>query len=110
MTYRYRKKDTINAGDKLAEMSDIFKSRADAYGESYIAVGKVMSCLFPEGVRLETEDDFRRFHLFEWAVGKLVRYTSNWSAGGHADSIDDMAVYGAMLSIEDQLISERKDQ
>lgn len=104
MTYRYRDQNTPNAGHRLAEMAEIYKDRAGTYGECYITVGNVMAVLFPDGVVLKTEDDFRRFHLFEWAIGKIVRYTSNWENGGHKDSLDDAAVYLAILSNEDRLL------
>ncbi len=30
-------------------------------------------------------------------VAKMSRYAANWNAGGHADSLRDIAVYAAML-------------
>jgi hypothetical protein len=75
-------------GKRASELLDLCKEtyavRSAEYGDSYIVIGNALSAIFPEGVELKTEEDFRRFHLFAWTVGKLVRYSQNWSSGGHA--------------------------
>jgi formyltetrahydrofolate synthetase len=64
-----------------------------------------------DGTVADTEEDFRRFHLFAWTVGKLVRYSQNWSSGGHGDSLHDAIVYMAILGTEDEnLKKETEDE
>ncbi len=87
-----------DAAKILRDGAEIYESRSKEYGQSYLIVGKVMVDIFPNGIALETEDDFTRFHLFEWTVGKLVRYASQFSSGGHKDSIVDASVYSAILA------------
>lgn len=94
-----------SAADLLSEAADIFRQRHKVYGDNYRKVGKVMADLFPRGVELVTEDDHNRFHLFMLQVVKLTRYTENWDRGGHKDSMDDLAVYAAMLNAIDEEIN-----
>lgn len=82
------------------------------YGDSYLKVGKVMEILFPDGVTLKTKEDFTRFHLLEWLVGKICRYVYFWEDVKYADSdsIFDASVYAAMIASFDQEIREKKDE
>jgi hypothetical protein len=102
-------------GKRASELLDLCKEtyavRSAEYGDSYIVIGNALSAIFPEGVELKTEEDFRRFHLFAWTVGKLVRYSQNWSSGGHGDSLHDAIVYMAILGTEDEnLKKETEDE
>lgn len=94
-----------SAADVLRRAADLYESKTAEYGNSFILVGRVMSALFPNGIELKTEEDFRRHHLLEWSVGKLVRYCQLWEKGGHVDSIEDEIVYLAMLAFEDRVKS-----
>jgi hypothetical protein len=99
---------TINAADLMRDGATIYDDRNKIYGDAFVVVGKVMRELFPNGVELKTEEDFRRFHLLEWTIGKLSRYAANFSEGGHLDSITDASVYCAMLAAEDKIIDDEK--
>lgn len=81
----------------LEKASETFRERHAVYGDNYRMVGAVMTALFPSGVKLETEDDHNRFHIFMLEIVKLTRYAQNWSVGGHEDSQLDLSVYAAML-------------
>jgi hypothetical protein len=102
-------------GKRANELLDLCKEtyaeRSSEYGDSYIVIGNALNAIFPEGVELKTEEDFRRFHLFAWTVGKLVRYSQCWSIGGHRDSLHDAIVYMAILGTEDEnLEGEAEDE
>lgn len=84
----------------LKEAADVFERRNEVYQDAYLVVGKVTAILFPDGVTLVTEEDHNRWHLLELIIVKLTRYAANWS-NGHADSMDDLMVYGAMLQALD---------
>lgn len=45
-------------------------------------------------------------------VSKIVRYTNNFSDGGHRDSLDDNIVYSAMLEVvgEELRIEKKKSE
>ena len=43
-------------------------------------------------------------------IVKQTRYVMNWDKGGHADSILDDTVYGAMLLEIDQMISDENEE
>ena len=81
----------------LGDAAKTFEQRNKVYGSAYKRHGYVMSALLPDGVRLNSSEDFMRFGLLNMVVGKLVRYSSNFAGGGHADSIHDAMVYCAML-------------
>lgn len=92
--------------DKVLEaMAATFRQRNSEYGDNYLTLGAVMAALFPEGVTLKTEEDFIKYHFFDWAIGKFTRFTRTGMQ--HMDSLHDCAVYLAMM--EDYLtqIKER---
>lgn len=83
------------AADILAEMADTYRERNKVYGDNYKRVGDVMMALFPNGVTLETAEQFNIWHLFELIVVKITRFAN--SKLQHEDSIHDLAVYAAMV-------------
>lgn len=95
------------ANEFLTAAADTFKERNAQYGDNWTMVGEVMKGLFPNGVTLNTTDDWNRMHILLLKLVKLTRYTVNWNKGGHADSIRDDTVYGAMLESIDEEIRSR---
>lgn len=85
----------------LHEAAAIFEERNGIYQDAYLVVGKVTAALFPNGVRLVTEEDHNRWHLLELIIVKLTRYSANWQTG-HAESMEDLTVYSAMLRALDR--------
>lgn len=88
----------MNGGDILADMAETYRERGKLYKDNYLRMGPVMTALFPEGVVLRSEQDFIKWHLLDWAVGKITRFASTGMT--HIDSIHDAAVYLAMLEAE----------
>lgn len=86
----------------LEECAEIRKERNPNYGGSYKTVGSIFKAIFPEGVELKTEDDFNRFCVFGAVIGKISRYSPNFSDCGHADSLKDIANYALMLAELDE--------
>jgi hypothetical protein len=86
---------TLRADKIMIEMAATFRQRNKMYGDNWKVVGTVMKALFPNGMKLETENDFVKLHLIDWMVGKLTRLT--FSKLTHVDSVHDLAVYAAML-------------
>lgn len=86
---------TINMEAVLEEMRATFGERNEKYSENWRAMGPVMSAIFPDGITLRTNDDFIKFALFEWAIGKLVRFGRTGMT--HKDGVLDAAVYCAIL-------------
>lgn len=86
--------------DILSGLADLYRQRNAVYKDNWKHVGPVMAGFYPDGVTLNTPEDFIRFHLFMLMIIKLTRYTNNWSAG-HSDSLRDTAVYSAMLDAAD---------
>ena len=75
------------------------------YGASYNQYGEIMKVLFPNGIKLETNDDFNRMGLLNMIVSKLIRYGNMWDKP-HKDSIHDLGVYAFMLEgIDDSIRS-----
>lgn len=61
-----------------------------------------MASLFPKGVILKTAGQQARFSIVSFIVSKLVRYCNNFEAGGHEDSLNDIAVYSQILADMDE--------
>jgi len=87
----------LNTATILREMAQTFEKNFKTYGTTWITVGKTMEALFPNGKEIKTADDFMIFHLLEWVVGKLVRFSH--SGMTHIDSIHDAGVYCAMVEM-----------
>lgn len=97
------------AADYLSEAADTYRERRKVYGDNYLTVGRAMVAFFPDGIKLKTEDDHNRFHIFMLKIVKLTRYAVNWDRGGHADSLLDDAVYCSMLMEIDANINREND-
>jgi len=91
----------------LKQAVQTYKDRRSDYGDSEKRFADAMIVLFPNGIHLQTHDDFVRYGLITQVVGKLVRYVTMPYAG-HVDSIHDLGVYSFMLEAEDRRISEKQ--
>ena len=80
----------------LRDLARLYEQRNQLYSDNYKRFGHIMLMLFPNGLSLDTADDFNRFGVFVQIVSKLTRYAGNFEAGGHKDSLDDTAVYAMM--------------
>jgi hypothetical protein len=92
--------------DRLVKLADLYRERNKSYGSAYKFFGKTLLGMFPNGLKLETEDDFNRFALFVLLTGKLTRYARVFASGGHADSLDDTSVYSQMLAEFDEEVKQ----
>jgi hypothetical protein len=81
----------------LVNALETHRERAHVYGRNDKMHGMVMAALFPDGAILVTAADHARFGLVTQLVSKLTRYATNFTNGGHGDSMRDMVVYAAML-------------
>ena len=88
-----------SAEKNLSAGAETFAERRAAYGDSYTRFGKVMSGLFPDGVKIEPGDigSWNRLGVFVQIVTKCCRYAQSLTDGGHEDSAHDAMVYGAIL-------------
>jgi hypothetical protein len=97
--------------NSFKEIQDVFKQRSKQYKSNYMEFGKVLKSLFPEEVKLETEEDFARFAALVSVVGKLHRYTINFKKGGHKDSLVDLVNYTMILNyMDEKCFKERKTE
>lgn len=80
----------------LADAASTFEARNAAYGNAYAGIGRVLRAMWPDGLRIQGEEEFGRLALLIMCVGKMHRYASSF-ATGHIDSARDAAVYAAML-------------
>lgn len=72
------------------------------YGDNYKDGGAIIMALFPRGFVVQTEEEANRMTLIVHLATKLSRYCQNFKAGGHWDSLDDMAVYAMLLRDYDE--------
>lgn len=93
---------------KLEDAKKTFLARNMVYKNNWETTGEVLRAMFPDGLTLETSDDFARFSLLIQQIGKLTRYCSNFKMGGHADSSKDLAVYSLILHTFDELNGEKQ--
>lgn len=88
----------IRADSRLIALAKIYEERNAIYGDNYKEFGKVMQALFfGQPIYLKTIEDQNRFALLVQIVSKISRYCSQFDHGGHADSLDDLAVYAMLL-------------
>lgn len=80
----------------LKQMRRLHHERGITYKENYIALGRVMVALFPNGITLKTEEDFIRYDFLNWMMSKVTRFAQ--ADLRHVDSMMDASVYGAMLA------------
>ncbi len=90
----------------LQQASEIFKQRAEVYGDNYKRFGKIFNLLLTDKIIIETDHDWDRVGLMVQIVSKLTRYCENFNKGGHDDSLADLSVYAAMLRSYDKEINE----
>lgn len=89
---------------RLRAAAAIYEERNALYGDNYMQFGKIMVLLFPNGIELKTVDDWNRMGVYVQKMAKVTRYAQQYRKGGHADSLDDEAVYAMMLQEMDELI------
>ena len=81
----------------LKEAADVFKEKEKEYGSAYLRHGKIMSEFFPDGIYLNTAEDFLEYNNFEMLVAKLNRIASCMIRKEfHEDSYTDIMVYSSM--------------
>ena len=95
--------------EMLRDAANIYEERNKLYGDNYKRFGYIMRELFPMGLHLHGYDDFNRYGVFVQVVSKITRYAENFTRGGHADSLDDMAVYAMMLQELDTMSRRKRD-
>jgi hypothetical protein len=88
--------------EQLKDLASIHEQRSGLYGQDFLRVGPSLMAIFPEGLTLSTAEEFTRFALFAQIHGKLLRYAARFKEGGHADSLDDLAVYAQILRQVDE--------
>lgn len=95
-----------NAADKLEAMAQTFRERNAVYGDNFLRLGNAMHAMFPNGLTLASPDDWTRLYFFMLTQVKASRYATNFTKGGHADSVHDAAVYSALLEAYDERVAE----
>ena len=85
----------MKANECMRAALNTFEERARVYGDSYTRHGEVMKALFPNGIKIETVDDFNRFGILNMQISKIIRYTQSWQ-DRHIDSSHDLGVYSFM--------------
>jgi hypothetical protein len=81
--------------DILAQAAKTFEERQLTYKDTYKTYGKVMMQLLPNGIILNTEEAFLKYHLFVLELSKLIRFVK--SDMTHIDSQHDLGIYAFML-------------
>lgn len=83
---------------ELKAKAVLFNERAALYGDNYKRFGHIMKQLLHVQM-LDPMDPhtMNRLGIFVQIVSKITRYGENFTAGGHNDSLDDIAVYAMML-------------
>jgi hypothetical protein len=103
--------DVKTVPELLRKSAKIYEQRNKVYGDTYKRFGKVMTGLFPTGMRCNSEEDFNRMGCLVQVVGKLVRYSAQFDRFGHEDSLEDLAVYTMMLQeLDDEMRGKVEDQ
>lgn len=96
----------ITAHSILLEAAETNRRKSAEYGNNIHRFGDIAMALLGDVPPPQTADDWNRLHLIIQMIVKLTRYVENWSRGGHADSLLDLAVYSAMLGELDASLSQ----
>jgi hypothetical protein len=86
--------------DILRAAAQTFEQRSAVYQDNNVRAGAMLAAAFPGGIFLSTPQDFERFILFALLFVKMSRYSVQWR-DGHEDSMQDTAVYAAMMEALD---------
>jgi len=83
----------------LEKSIKIMNEKKKIYGHSYLTYGKIMNILFPEGIKIESEDDWNTIGVFNMILEKVIRLSNNLFDKKNIplDSSEDLIVYAAML-------------
>ena len=87
--------------DILKRAAALYESRNKEYADSYRTFGEFVSKLFPQGLTLQSPEDFARWGVLSMMLSKIHRYAKNFE-NGHPDSLLDLSVYSAMMLSLDQ--------
>lgn len=82
---------------RLTDLAAVHAARGKVYKRDYHHLGESLAAMFPDGLALKSAEEFNRFALFVHLHGKVMRYAQSMLVGGHADSLDDAAVYAQMM-------------
>jgi len=86
-----------NVPEYLRSAAEIYEQRNKLYGDNYKEFGNWVDKLFPEGLAVDTPEDFNRLGVLIQMLSKISRYAHNFHKGGHDDSLGDLAIYTMML-------------
>jgi hypothetical protein len=91
----------FDPGRIIEEMAATFAARGADYSPGDVPGHEVhaqlLQLLWPQGIDFPDIETANRFVLFNFILGKVVRYGLLLNKGGHQDSIHDIAVYSAIL-------------
>ena len=87
----------LSVDEILQRAAATYRERNEAYGNQHQRFGSVIGSFFPNGVRLNSHEEFGRFADFTFCVAKLSRYSVNMESGGHKDSAHDLINFAAFL-------------
>jgi hypothetical protein len=90
--------------ERLRDAAALFEKRNKSYGGNYRLMGRVMHEIYPNGLTIKTPEEWLRLMLQVHRVTKETRYAQNFGRGGHADSLEDMAVYAIMAAETDEMV------
>ena len=103
----------MKTADKfLDEAAETFRQRNAIYGNNFLHIGIIMMGLFPEGLSINTAEDWNRLHILLLQIVKLSRYCNVWDAdepkeiASRIDSMHDNTVYSAILESIDRMSHE----
>lgn len=103
-------KNLIDFAEKsFSEKLAIIEERNKTYGSNFDVQGNVMSAIFPNGLELKTESDWKRIGVFMNIIGKITRYANTFSEGGHKDSLVDTCNYCTILEFLDKNCEVERD-
>lgn len=87
--------------EALRQAARIYEERNELYGDNYKRFGLLLEALFPDGISIASAEDpvkaGNRLGVLVQILSKIARYCEQFNKGGHADSLDDLAVYVMML-------------
>jgi len=88
----------MNAADFMGDARDRYHAKGREYGHTYKDFGPLMTVLFPDGLEINTEEDWNKLGALSMVCHKLLRYANLFHEDERSiQELDDMGVYTFIL-------------
>lgn len=96
----------LSPAERLSQAAELSRERNKTYGNSFASFGPILMHYLGT-MTIGDETTWGRLAVFILMLGKMDRYSRNFTQGGHPDSLNDLSVYAQMQAYVDDLAAEK---